>query len=140
MAMRHALETRCCILHMVKSLTAILVAAALLIGLGIFEWFFVQNEFSGFREELETLYEKVDDGTANGEDAKAVQTAWETRKEHLHTWIPHSDISRIDDYMSETVRLVAEGNFTFALAKLEILMHLTKCLPDTYSPAIENIF
>ena len=68
-----------------------------------------------------------------------MQTSWETRKEKLHVWIPHNDISRIDEYMAETVRLVGRKEYDLALAKLEILLHLTECLPNTYSPAIENI-
>ncbi len=125
---------------MVKSLTAIAVAVALLIGLGVGEWVSVNQEFGNFGKELATLYDKTENGTASGEDARAVQTSWEHKKETLHVWIPHSDITRIDDYMSETVRLVAEKNYALALPKIEILIHLAKCLPATYSPAIENIF
>lgn len=125
---------------MVKSLTAIAIAVALLVGLGIGEWVSVNKEFESFGEELETLYDKAESGAANGEDAKAVQASWEHKKESLHVWIPHSDITRIDDYMSETVRLVAEKEYALALPKIEILIHLAHCLPATYSPAIENIF
>lgn len=125
---------------MVKSLISILIATALLAGLAVFERFYVSDEFSDFREELLSLYEKADGGTANGEDAKAVQTSWEHRKENLHVWIPHNDITRIDDYLSETVRLVAEENYGLALPKLEILLHLCSCLPDAYRPELENIF
>lgn len=125
---------------MVKSLTAIAVTLALLFGAALFEWFYVTEEFGAFQEELETLYQKADGGTANGEDARAVQTSWENRKQKLHVWIPHNDISRMDDYMSETVRLIAEEEYDLALAKIEIMLHLTKCLPDTYKPAVENIF
>lgn len=124
---------------MVKSLTAILVAAALLLGAALFEWFYVSDQFEKFNGELQALYLKADEETANAEDAKAVQTSWEKRKEHLYVWIPHSDITRIDDYVSETVRLVGEKEYSLALAKIEILLHLTKCLPDTYRPALENI-
>ena len=124
---------------MVKSLISILVAIVLLAGVALFEGFYVHDQFQDFGEELTALYKKVDSGTANGEDAKIVQDSWERRKEDLHVWIPHNDISRIDDYMSETVGLISEQNFSLALAKLEILMHLTECLPDTYRAAIENI-
>lgn len=124
---------------MVKSLISLLVATALLAGAAVYEWFFVSDQFDEFGEELQTLYSKADDGTANGEDAKAVQESWERRKEDLHVWIPHNDITRIDDYLSETVRLIAEGNFEFALPKLEILLHLCDCLPDTYRPGLENV-
>ncbi|MDE6059119.1 MAG: DUF4363 family protein [Clostridia bacterium] len=125
---------------MVKSLIAILTAIALLVGAAVFESYYVSNQFGDFEQELLALYAKVDGETANGEDAKAVQTSWEHRKEHLHVWIPHNDVARIDDYMSETVRLIGEKEYPYALANLEILIHLCSCLPGTYSPALENIF
>ncbi len=125
---------------MIKSLAAIATATLLLLGLGIYEWRFVQKEFGDFREELTVLYEKTERGDANGEDAKAVQTKWESRKKRLHIWIPHNDISRIDDYMAETVRYVAEEEDLLALAKLEIMLHLSECIPGTYAPNAENIF
>lgn len=124
---------------MVKSLSAILVSIALLLGAALFEWFYVEDQFSAFGEEVRILAQKADAEEANIEDAKAVQASWEKRKEHLHVWIPHNDVARIDDYMSESVRLVGEREFSLARAKLEIILHLTKCLPDTYRPAIENI-
>ena len=125
---------------MVKSLTAILLATALLFGLGLFEWQFVKGEFAGFAEEAQSLFEKAEQSSVSVEDAKAVQTAWETRKARLHVWIPHNDIARIDEYMAESVRLIGEKDFSRALAKLEIVLHLTACIPGTYRPAIENIF
>ena len=124
---------------MVKSLSAILVSIALLLGAALFEWFYVEDQFSAFGEEVRILAQEADAEEANIEDAKAVQASWEKRKEHLHVWIPHNDVARIDDYMSESVRLVGEREFSLARAKLEIILHLTKCLPDTYRPAIENI-
>lgn len=125
---------------MVKSLIAIGTAALLLLGASLFEGYFVRNQFAQFEEELYALYLKVEEETANGEDAKAVQESWQNRKDELHIWIPHNDISRIDDYMSESVRLVSEKEYTLALSKLEILLHLSECLPDTYKPGLENIF
>lgn len=124
---------------MVKSLTAIAVAAAFLLGLAVFEWYFVEGEFSEFGQEVESLYEKTDSETATAEDARLVLSRWEDRKERLHVWIPHNDIVRIDEYMAESVRLIAEKNYALALPKLEVLLHLTECLPDTYKPALENI-
>ncbi|MGN1078163.1 MAG: DUF4363 family protein [Candidatus Gallimonas sp.] len=125
---------------MVKSLVSIGVALSLLLGAAFFEWYYLNTQFSAFGEELTSLYRKTEEETANAEDAKAVQASWENRKEHLHVWIPHNDIVRIDDYLSETVRFVGEKEYSLALSKLEILIHLTKCLPDTYRPGIENVF
>lgn len=125
---------------MVKSLAAILTALVLLGGAALFEWIYVSDQFESFGAELESLIDKAENETATGEDARAVQTSWEARKEDLHVWIPHNDISRIDDYMSEAVRMIAEKEYSLALCKLEILEHLCSCLPDTYRPKLENIF
>lgn len=125
---------------MVKSLTSILVALALLVGAGIFEWFYVTDQFEEFGNEVHSLMLKTENETANGEDARAVQSSWEHRKENLHIWIPHNDITRVDDYLSETVRLIAEKNYALAYPKLEILSHLCETIPGTYEPGLENIF
>lgn len=124
---------------MVKSLSAILVSLALLLGAALFEWFYVDDQFDSFNEEVKTLALKTEAEEANIEDAKAVQTSWEDRKEHLYIWIPHNDIIRIDEYMAEAVRLIGDKEYALANARLEIIMHITCCLPDTYRPSIGNI-
>ncbi|MBD5636406.1 MAG: DUF4363 family protein [Clostridia bacterium] len=124
---------------MVKSLSAILVSIALLIGAGLFEWFYVDKQFSSFEKEVQTLAVKTEAEEANIEDAKAVQSSWEKRKERLYVWIPHNDISRIDEHLAEAVRLIGEKEYSLAAAKLEVVLHMSSCLPDTYRPAIENI-
>ena len=125
---------------MVKSLTAIGIAIALLLGLSIFEWYFLDNEFQDFGEELTILYDKTENGTASGEDARIVQTRWERRRDRLHVWIPHNDIARMDELMAETVELIAEKEYVLALPKIEVLIHMSECLPDTYKPNAANIF
>lgn len=125
---------------MVKSIIAIIVSALVIAFSAFFEWGTVNRDFSSFSEELAALTQKLENGTAGEEDAKAVQTSWERRKKSLHVWIPHNDVSRIDDYMSETVHLVGEGETALAIAKIGIMQHLTECLPDTYKPHIDNIF
>ena len=69
---------------MVKSLIAIASAAILLAGAVFFEWLFVKKQFDSFQDELTALYLKTEDETANLEDAKAVQTSWENRKDKLY--------------------------------------------------------
>ena len=125
---------------MIKSLTAIGIAVLLLLGLGIFEWFYVNDQFAAFGEEIQSLYDKAEAETANVEDARAVLASWESRKQQLHIWIPHNDINRIDDYLAEAVQLIADEEFSLALAKLEILLHLSATVPGTYEPGVENIF
>ncbi len=125
---------------MVKSLIAIAVSLMLLLGAGLFERKFVDKEFSDFGQEVQTLFDKAEKETATADDARAVQSSWEARKSRLHVWIPHNDVNKIDDYMAEAVRLIGEKDYPLALAKLEILLHLSECVPGTYRPTPENIF
>lgn len=125
---------------MVKSLTSILIALGLLIGAAFFENWFTTTQFREFQEEIQTLYVKSENETATSEDALAVYRSWDRRKDKLHVWIPHNDITRIDDYFSEAIRLIDDKNYSLALAKLEILLVMCENLPNTYSLTISNIF
>ncbi len=125
---------------MVKSLLSILLAGLLLLGAAVFEGVYVKQQFEGFGEEVSALLEKTEEGTASEADAEAVYTAWEERRDKLHIWIPHNDISRIDDYLSESIRCLREGESKLAMAKLEIVLRLTETLPSTYLVSLPNLF
>ena len=109
---------------MVKSLISILVAGLLLLGAAIFEGIYVKQQFSAFGEEVSALMQKAEGKQAAAGDAEAVYASWEKRRDELHIWIPHNDISRIDDYLSESIRCFEEEQPTLALAKLEIVLRL----------------
>jgi len=125
---------------MVKSFVSIFITLSLLLGAALFEWWYVDEQFESFQAELTTLYQKAENETANAEDASAVFRAWENRKDKLHVWIPHNDITRIDDYFSEALKYIDDQNYTLALAKLEILLVMCENLPSTYRLTLANIF
>lgn len=125
---------------MIKSLCAIFSVCVLLAGAVLFEALYVGRAFDDFSAELVSLNEKTEEERANYEDARAVQVSWEARKERLQVFLPHNDMSRVDNVLAETVRLVAEGEYTAALPKLEVLIHLAATSPNTYRPTLANIF
>ena len=125
---------------MVKSLVSILVAGLLLLGAAIFEGIYVNQQFSAFGEEVSALMQKAEGEQAAAGDAEAVYASWEKRRDELHIWIPHNDISRIDDYLSESIRCFEEEQPTLALAKLEIVLRLCETLPSTYLVSLPNLF
>src|SRR5699024_8425607 len=88
----------------VKSLLSILFAGLLLVGAAVFEGIDLKRQFSAFGEEVAALIQKAEEGEAGEEDGEAVYASWERRRDELHIWIPHNDISRIDDYLSESIR------------------------------------
>lgn len=125
---------------MVKSIIYTVAAIALCIGLFIFTEWYVKKQFNEFSMAVDTLYEKVENKTANREDGFAVRTLWNDRKSKLHIFLPHNDISYIDYWLTEACGLIYNENYELALGKLEVLKEIARSLPDSYSITLENVF
>lgn len=125
---------------MVKSIIYTLTAIALCAGFFIFTDIYIRGQFTDFNVAVETLYDKVENRTANREDAYAVKNLWAQKKENLHVFIPHNDISYIDYWIGECCGLIYTGNYDLALGKLEVLTEITRNLPDAYCVKLENVF
>lgn len=125
---------------MVKAIIYTLTAVALCVGLFIFTEWYVTKQFLEFTVALETLYDKVDDKTANREDGFAVRTLWNDRKRKLNVFLPHNDIAYVDYWLNEACGLIYNERYELALGKLEVLKEIAANLPDSYTLKIENIF
>lgn len=124
---------------MVKAIIYTLVALLFSIGFFIFSEWYVGKQFEEFSAAVETLYDKVDDKTANVEDGYAVRALWEDKKNKLHIFLPHNDISYIDYWLNEACGLIYNGRYDLALGKVEVLKEITDNLPDSYRLKLENI-
>ncbi len=125
---------------MVRSIIYTLAAIALCVGVFIGTQIFIRNQFVHFNSALQTLYDKIEDETATREDAYAVRTMWTDKKSKLQIFIPHNDISYIDYWLSEACALIYNNEYGLALGKIEVLLEITKNLPDAYDVKLENIF
>lgn len=125
---------------MVKSIVYTLVAIALCIGVFLGTQFYIDNQLSEVHGALETLYDKIEQQTASREDAYSVKTLWATKKSRLQIFIPHNDISYVDYWLSEACALIYNGEYDLALGKIEVLLEITKNLPDAYTVKLENVF
>lgn len=125
---------------MVKSIVYTLAALLLCAGLFTFTEIYLHRQFDEFHRAVDTLYDKVEDGTANREDAYAVRELWLDKKSRLHVFIPHNDISYIDYWLNETCGLIYTGNYDLALGKVEVLREIAHALPDAYTVRLENVF
>ena len=125
---------------MVKCIIYTLTALILCIVLFVSVEIYLNKQFNEFHEALDTLYTKVEDGTANREDGYALREMWADKKSKLHVFIPHNDISYIDYWLSEACGLIYCKKYDLALGKIEVLQEITKNLPGGYSLKIENIF
>lgn len=124
---------------MVKAICYTLAAILLCIGLFIFAEIYLVKQFDEFSGAIDSLYTKIEDGTATREDGYAVRTMWEDKKSKLHILVPHNDISYIDYWLSECCGLLYNEEYSLALGKVEVLKEITKNLPDAYRIRLENI-
>lgn len=125
---------------MVKSVIYTLVAVLLCLGLFIGVDIYLNRQFGEFHDAIQTLYDKVEDETANREDAYAVRSMWTEKKSRLHIFIPHNDISYVDYWLSEACGLIYREEYELALGKIEVLLEISKNLPGGYTLKLENVF
>ena len=125
---------------MVKSIIYTLVAIALCLGVFFGTEYYIDNQLGEMHDALETLYDKIEEESATREDAYAVKTMWSDKKSKLQIFIPHNDISYVDYWLSEACALIYNKEYELALGKIEVLLEITKNLPDAYSVKLENVF
>lgn len=125
---------------MVKNILGIMLSIVLLVGISVYEIFYIEHSFYLFGEELQTLYDKTEQKHATVEDAKAIRSSWDAKKQHMHVWIPHNDISYVDYWLNETIGLIYVKDYEHALPKLEVLLEICDKIPSAYAPSFENVF
>lgn len=124
---------------MVKSIISVLISLALIFGFAAYENSFVMRQFDEFSTVLDTLYEKVENETANKQDVLAAQQNWVDKKKVLHIFIPHNEIKEVDLWLAETISLVGYEKYEDALSKLDVLKELCEQIPHTFRLHISNI-
>ena len=122
-----------------KTLISILIALGLLVGISIFQMIYIEKEFADFSAQLEALYDKTEAQTATREDAEAVRVSWNEKKKTMHIWVPHTDISYVDYWLSEGLSLIDTKQYDQALSKIEVLIDICRKIPSSYSFSVENV-
>lgn len=125
---------------MVKSIiSAIVVALILTVGV-IYETNFIRGEFKELTAATATLYDKIDEKSANENDVYAFQQKWVNSKERLHAFISHNEIKEFDLWIAETVKLVSAEMWDEALSKMEVIKELEEQIPKTFEFSFANVF
>lgn len=125
---------------MVRSIIYTATAIALCVAFFVFTEIYVGEQFGRLTEAATELRRKTEEGEASENDALAVQALWDDKKSKLHIFIPHNDIAQIDYCLSEARGHLAAGNEELALAKIEMVVRLSRSLPSSYSVRLENVF
>ena len=124
---------------MIKTIISILVTLSLIFSLSFLEIHYVQNTFTHFSNVLQSLFEKTETQTATYQDGESVRTFWEDKRKVLHIWLPHSAIQEIDLQLGEAIGYLYQENYEDSLAKIEVLVSMSRLIPDSYTLKWKNI-
>lgn len=125
---------------MVRTIASVFISALTLFGISLYERLRVNEIFYEFRERLSGLYEKTEEGCANYTDGESVRIFWRTKKKELHVWVTHTSIENVDYQLNEAIGYLYEEKHDDALPKIEVLIEMTKKIPDSYAFRFENVF
>ena len=125
---------------MVKTAVSILISFAIIFGLSFYEIYYVHRTFEGFRQILDSLYQKTESHTATYEDGTAVRSYWEHEKQCLHIWLPHAMLQEVDYHLDEAIGYLYNDDYSNALAQLEVARELSLEIPRSYSLSVQHVF
>ncbi len=124
---------------MIKTIVSLIISLGLLIGVSAYESNRVQKTFARFDKVLRVLYDKTESGNVTYEDGTAVEEFWESQKNTLHIWLPHTAIQEIDYQLYEAVGYLYVRDYDSAMPKIEILIGMCENIPQSYRFSLENI-
>lgn len=125
---------------MIRTIASIAIALALIIGVSLFETWYVQTTFSHFHQMLCALQNKSELQIATYEDGTSLQKYWDEKKQWLHVWIPHTALQEIDFQLDEAVGFLYVDDYNGALPKISVLLGLSEHIPHSYTYGVGNIF
>ena len=112
----------------------------LLIGGGIFEDISLNRSVETCTEIVQTVIDKTDEEQAKPEDVTAFAKVWDQTKSRLHTYIPHTEIREVDQWISEAKSYLASREYALARAKLTVVRDKIESIPDSFRTTFGNVF
>ena len=125
---------------MIKTIVSIFVTLALILGVSMYEIYYVESTFATFHDMLRSLKEKTDLNTVNYSDGLAVRSFWDEKKQVMHIWVPHTALSEIDYQLDELIGFLYTEKYDDALPKIEVVLGLSEYVPRSYTISLGNIF
>ena len=124
---------------MKKVLITIICSIILLLVGGVYEQFVVLKQFDEFKSSVEECLKKADASTLSVDDIIELSNDWEEKRKYLHVFIPHTEIKEIGLWLSEAIAFAEYDNMEETADKLQVILDLSKQIPDNFRIKIENI-
>lgn len=125
---------------MAKTVSGLLLSFALLLGLSLYEIFYITSTLNRFRDATIGLFQRTEEHRATHEDGNALRLLWEHEKRSLHIWLPHTAIENVDYHLNEALGYLYQDNYEDALPKLEVIIDMSENILRSIALLPENIF
>lgn len=125
---------------MIRTIASIIITLALIVGVSIYDIYYVQTTFEVFHEELQSLKQKTELGDATYSDGLAVRSYWDAKKQIMHIWVPHTVLAEIDYQLDEAIGFLYVQDYVAAIPKIEVILGLSENVPNSYTLHPGNIF
>ncbi len=125
---------------MMRTIASIFITLGLILGVSLYEISYVQTTFNTFERALRALKDKTEHGAVNYGDGLAVRELWDTKKQVMHIWIPHTALQEIDYQLDEAIGFLYVEEYSNAIPKIEVLIGLSENVPMGYTFHLGNIF
>ena len=125
---------------MIRTIASAIITLLLILGISIYDIHYVQTSFEVFHDALRTLKQKAELGEATYDDGLALRAYWDTKKQVMHIWVPHTPLAEIDYQLDEAIGYLYTHDYAGAMPNIEVLLGLSENIPDSYTLSLGNIF
>lgn len=125
---------------MIRTIVSAIVTLLLILGVSLYDIYYVQTTFKVFHDSLRTLKEKTQLGEATYSDGLAIRSYWDTKKRVMHIWVPHTALAEIDYQLDEAIGYLYVEDYEGAMPKIEVILGLSENVPHGYTLTLGNIF
>lgn len=123
-----------------RSLIIPFVLLLTIIGGGLLEQFSLHSSFDEFQAQLDAVQIKIEQNQCSAEDIDKILDWWQKKKNIMHTYIPHTEIRDIDNWLVEMRTYLVQGETEHALAKLSVVQDISESIPNAFAITPGNIF
>ena len=122
-----------------KNLIILFSIVIIIIGLTLFEFFYLQSTFDDFTFFIEVIKLDIENEVVENEDINQLIKYWENKRKILHIIIPHVDIRNIEIYLAELQSSIENDDYVSAHRSINVLLNQSINIPKAYIFTLENI-
>ncbi|MBO5773167.1 MAG: DUF4363 family protein [Clostridia bacterium] len=123
----------------VKTWITLFIALAIVLSAGLFEVFFLRNEYDKMLQKCDDMIALCQTERATLSQYQQLERDWYKLRETTELMLPHVDTYELSLRFSECATYVKDGDFKNAEAQLNVARDLLQYIPHMMIPNIRHI-